>query len=91
MSLKIIMSILWFFEVIKWLMLGRAMISWLPDLNDSKITKFLDDVTEPLIAPIRNLISRTKLAELPIDMSFLIVYLILEIMTSFIRSTYGIM
>lgn len=62
------------------LMMLRAVISWLPVDEDSNIVNFLYAMTEPLIVPIRSLISRFEgLDDLPIDISFFIAFMLLSI------------
>lgn len=63
------------------LMLARAILSWIPFQEDSPVQRFLFCATEPLIIPIRNLLSRSeRLSALPIDLSFLFAYIILSIL-----------
>ena len=64
-------------EVAQYLMLIRAILSWFPNTNDSKFSYFLYEITEPLINPVRKLLSKTRLANSMIDFSFLITFMIL--------------
>lgn len=62
------------------LMMLRAIISWLPVDEDSNLVTFLYTMTEPLIIPVRALLSRFDgLDELPIDISFLVAFMLLSI------------
>lgn len=62
------------------LMMLRAVISWLPVDEDSNVVNFLYAMTEPLIVPIRSLLSRFEaLDDLPIDISFFIAFMLLSI------------
>jgi YggT family protein len=56
----------------------RALLSWFPNGYDTKLYKLLSQLTEPVIEPVRKLIDRTSLANLPIDMSFLISFFVIE-------------
>lgn len=66
-------------------MLARAIISWLPVDEDNPIVSFLYAVTEPVVAPVRTLIERFGWFEgLPIDMSFMITFMLLSILEMFL-------
>ena len=62
-------------EVAQWLLLVRAILSWFP--NTGRFSYFLYEITEPLITPVRKLLSKTQFANSMIDFSFLITFLIL--------------
>ncbi len=71
--------------VLQFLMLGRAILSWLPLDEDNPIENFLYAVTEPVIAPVRALIEYFGWFEgLPIDMSFFITFLLLAVLQIFL-------
>lgn len=56
-----------------------AVLSWLPDM-DNAFTDFVFSVTEPVLAPIRDLFDRLGVSSaLPIDLSFLVVMILLSI------------
>ena len=56
-----------------------AVLSWLPDI-DNAFTDFVFSVTEPALAPIRDLFDRLGVSSaLPIDLSFLVVMILLSI------------
>jgi uncharacterized protein YggT (Ycf19 family) len=64
-------------------MIATAIVSWIPPLRDSKVGYFLYSCTEPIIRPVRELIYKIPGADsLPIDLSFLAVYLLLSIVES---------
>lgn len=63
----------------------RAIMSWIPGLDDNKFGDFLYALTEPVIAPVRAVLFRFRFfSELPIDMSFLIAYLLLSLISMFL-------
>jgi len=65
------------------LMLGRAILSWLPLEEENPVENFLFSLTEPVIAPVRALIDRFGWFEgLPIDMSFFITFILLSVLTA---------
>ena len=66
---------------IQFLMLARAIISWLPFEEDHPLVTFLYSVTEPVIMPVRAVIDRLGLFEgMPIDISFLITFMLLSVL-----------
>ena len=65
------------------LMFGRAIISWFAPEEDNKLAQFLYFVTEPFVYPVRKILSRFDFFNnMPIDMSFMVVMIILIICTS---------
>ena len=61
------------------LFIVSAVLSWLPDI-DNAFTDFVFSVTEPVLAPIRDLFDRLGVSSaLPIDLSFLAVIIHLSI------------
>ena len=71
--------------VLQFLMLARAIISWLPIEEDNPIVSFLYAVTEPVIMPVRTVLNRLGLFEgMPIDMSFFITFILLSVLEMFL-------
>jgi len=66
-------------EAISYLFLARIILSWIPQIRQSKFYEFLHQVTEPLLLPIRKLLSKTKAATWPIDISIIIVFVLIGI------------
>ncbi len=73
------------FSIFYWLLIIRALISWLtPNIHDPnwrKLLKLLYDLTEPILSPIRKILPSNSWG---IDFSPLIVLLALSILRSFI-------
>jgi YggT family protein len=75
----IISYLLTFFELI---LLARVLLSWLPNLDRrNPIIQFIYDITEPILAPIRNALPQTAM----IDFSPLIVILIIQVLRVVLR------
>ena len=58
--------------------IARAILSWFPLRSDSPfipVARFLNAVTEPILAPVRRIIPAAGM----FDLSFLVVVLVLEI------------
>ena len=69
-----------FIEVLQWMLLGRAIASWIPGLQDTRLGDFLYIVTEWLIMPVRTLFEYFGGGKsiLPIDIPFLVTYILLS-------------
>ena len=72
--------IYYFLEVISYMLIARILLSWFPQVRASRFYEILVQLTEPLLSPIRKLLSRTKMATMPIDISVIIVYLIIMVL-----------
>lgn len=73
------------FSIFYWLLIIRALITWLkPNIHDPnwrKLLKLLYDLTEPILGPIRKILPSNSWG---IDFSPLIALLALSILRSFI-------
>lgn len=70
--------------VYMWIIVARALISWVNPDPGNKIVIFLYRVTEPVLGPIRRIIPRHNL---PIDFSPLVVLLIIIFLQYFLVQT----
>ena len=67
-----------------YLLLVRAVLSWLPNFENT-FTDLIHAVTEPILAPVRNLFDRLGVSSaFPIDLSFLAVVLVLSLILGFL-------
>lgn len=65
-------------------MLVRAILSWFP-MDSNRFTDFLYGITEPFIYPVRMLFERMNwFQNLPIDISFMVTYLLLSLIILFL-------
>ena len=72
--------------VVSWLIIIRALISWVNPDPFNPIVQFLNNMTEPILSPIRN-----RLPMMPVDISPLIAYFIIIFLKSFlVKSLYGL-
>jgi YggT family protein len=77
--MAIIRTLLILFEL---LILARVLLSFFPNVDSSNpLIRVVYDVTEPVLRPIRNLLPQTGM----FDFSPVIVILILQVLTSFLR------
>ncbi len=69
-----------------WLaIMGRVLLSWLPNLPPNPITRFVYDITEPILAPLRRWIP--PLGGM-IDLSPMVAMLLLYVLQQIIRSGF---
>jgi YggT family protein len=70
----IISYLLTFFELI---LLARVLLTWFPNIDRrNPIIQFIFDITEPILAPIRNALPQTAM----LDFSPIIVFLIIQVL-----------
>ncbi len=63
--------------IFQFILLARVLLSWFPNFDRSNpIVRFLYDVTEPVLKPIRDLLPQTGM----VDFSPLIVFLIITVL-----------
>ncbi len=75
--LNLVVSVIRLFE---FLLFARAIFSWFPQAQGSRVAEFLYFATEPLITPFRKLFANMQaLSGFPLDLSFLAAYITLEI------------
>ena len=64
------------------LLLVRAVCSWVPSFRESVVYRYAYIITEPVLRPIRDLLYRAEWARrCPIDLSFLVVILIVNLLS----------
>lgn len=59
----------------------RSLFSWFPISRDNEFARLLETITEPLLAPVRQLLPRTSM----IDFSGMIVIVVLYVMVSVVQ------
>lgn len=67
-------------SVIEFCMFARAIISWIPFDEESRLEEFLINVTEPFVTPMRLLLERfDAIRTMPLDIPFFATMLLLSI------------
>ena len=79
-----------FFNVLYILLVARILLSWFPAFHHSRLMDLLCMVTEPMLAPIRNLIQRSPLGGpgMMLDFSPIIVIFILHLLRAFVAGLF---
>ena len=79
-----IISLLSLFEIV---LIVRAICSWVPYFRESKVNQLAMIVTEPIVSPIRNALFKISfMRRCPIDLSFIFLYLIIRMATTFLSA-----
>ncbi|NLW73932.1 MAG: YggT family protein [Clostridiales bacterium] len=72
-----------FIYVLQLAMLLRAVMSWIPDMQENKFSDFLYTVTEPVVIPVRMLFEKMNwFQNVPLDVFFIVAYLLLAILSA---------
>ena len=70
-------------EVLQLLMIAMALMSWIPQLRQSRVYQIISTLVEPVIDPFRRLLSKIPgLDRFPLDLSFLAAWLVLRLLQS---------
>jgi YggT family protein len=78
----IVSFILMLLQVLSFAILGRVLLSWVDPQGNMRITQILNDITEPMLSPIRNLLPQMPM----FDFSPIIAMLLLQVLGQLIVS-----
>lgn len=71
--------------VLEYMLFFRAILSWIPQMSGGRLAQVLYQMTEPLLAPFRSLLSRIPaMRTFPMDLSFLLAYFTLLLVQRFL-------
>lgn len=77
-------TMLLFIKVIYFLIISRALMSWFVRDLSNPIVRFLYEITEPMLAPIRQLLHTLGLGGRTFDFSPLVLFLLLNFLSRLI-------
>jgi YggT family protein len=63
----------------------RSLLSWFPVDRNNELVRLLNNVTEPLLEPVRRIMPRTGM----IDFSAMVVIIVLYVMITVVRTAAG--
>jgi YggT family protein len=69
------------FEILKYIIIAGAIISWVMPQSNNPIVQIIESITEPLLLPGRKLQQRVA-PNLPIDFSPFLAFIILDLIKS---------
>jgi len=76
--------ILWVLRMFSFLLIGRAILSFIDPVGRWQISRVLHDATEWFIAPIRQIVPRTGF----IDLSFIVAFLLLRLLENLLANAF---
>ncbi|MDR1665326.1 MAG: YggT family protein [Clostridiales bacterium] len=84
----LITAVDYFFRILSYALLIRVLLSWFPMVHNAKPVRLLFSVTEPILAPVRNLIRRSPLGGpgMVLDFSPIIVFFLIDVVRNIIIS-----
>lgn len=72
----------WILQIYQFIILVRVLLSWIPNIDyNNPVVKFLYDITEPVLAPIRRALPPMS----GIDLSPIIVFLGISVLQMLVR------
>lgn len=77
-------TLLLFIRAIYFIIIARALMSWFIRDLSNPIARFLHEITEPLLAPIRTLLRALGLGGTMFDFSPLVLFLLLQMLANFV-------
>ncbi len=87
MAVVLIRAVRLFAQVLTWLLVARAAMSWFargPYSTAGKIYSWLIQLTEPMVAPCRKLLDKLGLGGGMLDFSVLLAFLLIEFLAALI-------
>jgi YggT family protein len=70
------------FNVLLFAILGRVLISWIDPQGNMRATQILNEITEPILAPLRSILPQLGM----LDLSPLVAMLLLQLLHSLLRN-----
>lgn len=74
--------------VLSYAIIIRALITWFPIAPDSPIVRLLDDVTEPIMAPLRRVVPRIGMIDITPIVALLVLQAIGYVLTMGLAQLY---
>jgi len=86
MTIILMQAISYFAQFIQILIFIRIILSWIPIGRDSAFVRLVYTITEPLLAPIRNLVAKSPLGGpgMMLDFSPLILMLLVHFVSNYL-------
>jgi YggT family protein len=75
-------------NVVSLLIIARSIMSFFPVDRSQPVVKLVFDLTEPILAPIRNLLPQTGMLDFSPMVAILLVILLEPLLTSLVRALF---
>jgi YggT family protein len=70
------------FNVLLFAILGRVLISWIDPQGNMRVTQILNEITEPILAPLRSVLPQIGM----FDLSPIVAMLLLQLVHGLLRN-----
>lgn len=70
-------------DIITWVVIAKAILSWFPGAQDSKVYRMLDEFTSPIEIPIRKITGRFMTG--PLDFTPMIMIAVLVVISKLVN------
>ncbi len=88
----VLYAINWVLRIFEFVLIARVLISWLPVSRDNKAIDLLYSITEPVLAPIRRMLSQSRFLSNSafgmIDFSPIVAFLLIGVIRNIIARIY---
>ncbi len=74
------------FNILQFAIIIRALLSWFNPREDNPLVKFLVDITEPILAPLRRIVPRLGMVDITPLVAILLMSVIQQILHQVIRA-----
>ncbi len=74
--------VLLFIQILSYAIIGRVIMSWIDQPGSMRVTQILNEVTEPILAPLRSIIPSVGM----FDLTPIIAMLLLQLLEGLVRS-----
>lgn len=74
--------VLLFIQILSYAIIGRVIMSWIDQPGSMRITQILNEVTEPILAPLRSILPSMGM----FDFTPIIAMLLLQLLEGLVRS-----
>jgi YggT family protein len=64
------------FNVLLFAILGRVLISWIDPMGNMRVTQILNEITEPILAPLRSVLPQIGMFDLSPIVAMLLIQLV---------------
>lgn len=72
--------------ILTWAIIIRALVTWFPISPDNPIIRILDEITEPIMAPLRRVVPRMGMIDITPIVALLLLQLLDQILVSGLQS-----
>ncbi len=81
----LIRAVIMLLYLIQFLIIVRIFMSWIPTNQGTTFMRYLYMVTEPILAPVRNMLRKTPLGNTMFDFSPLVIILLISFIVRLLR------